>query len=191
MWFGVDVCDSASVNSIAEKAQEGFGETPDLIYCAGIVKDTPLALTSDESWKSVIDTNLTGAFYFIRALSRPLMVTGDGRIILIGSVSAKRGNPGQGSYSAAKSGLESLCRVTAVEFGRFGATCNVISPGAIESRMVRDTPRAAVDKLLKATPLRQFGRPADVAAAVDYLLGPGGRYVTGQTLMVDGGLSAV
>jgi 3-oxoacyl-[acyl-carrier protein] reductase len=189
-WYRVDVRDPASVQEVVNQVETDFGQAPDLIYSAGIVRDSAISTTSDEAWHSVIDTNLTGAFYFIRALSRQLMVVGDGRIVLIGSVSASKGNPGQVSYAAAKGALESLCRVVAVELGRFGVTCNVVSPGAIESRMVRGTPTPAVERLLKATPLRRFGRPADVAGVVGFLVGNEGRYVTGQTIQVDGGMTA-
>jgi len=119
------------------------------------------------------------------------MVVGNGRIVLIGSVSATKGNPGQISYASAKGGMESMCRVIAAELGRFGVTCNVVSPGAIESRMVKGTPTPAVERLLKNTPLREFGKPADVAGVVNFLLSEDGRYITGQTIQVDGGMTAL
>lgn len=190
-WYGVDVCDSNSVTQLVKTVEQDFGAAPDLVYCAGIVKDGSISLISDETWHSVIQTNLTGAFHFVRAISRQLMVAGNGRIVLIGSVSATKGNPGQLSYAAAKGGMESMCRVVAVELGRFGVTCNVVSPGAIESRMVKGTPTPAVERLLKNTPLREFGKPADVAGMVRFLLSEDGRYITGQTIQVDGGMTAL
>jgi 3-oxoacyl-[acyl-carrier protein] reductase len=190
-WYGVDVCNSSDVTQLVKTVEQDFGAAPDLVYCAGIVKDGSISLISDETWQAVIQTNLTGAFHFVRAVSRPLMVAGNGRIVLIGSVSATKGNPGQLSYAAAKGGMESMCRVIAVELGRFGVTCNVVSPGAIESRMVKGTPTPAVERLLKNTPLREFGKPADVAGLVDFLLSEEGRYITGQTIQVDGGMTAL
>jgi NAD(P)-dependent dehydrogenase (short-subunit alcohol dehydrogenase family) len=190
-WYGVDVCDSQAVNQLVRQIEQDFGAAPDLVYCAGIVKDGSISLISDDTWDQVIQTNLTGAFYFVRAVSKQLMVAGNGRIVLIGSVSASKGNPGQLSYAAAKGAMESMCRVVAVELGRFGVTCNVVSPGAIESRMVKGTPMPAVEHLLKNTPLREFGKPADVAATVNFLIGDGGRYITGQTIQVDGGMTAL
>ena len=190
-WYGVDVRDGSGVTQLVQTVEKDFGAAPDLVYCAGIVKDGSISLISDETWSSVIQTNLTGAFHFVRAISRSLMVTGNGRIVLIGSVSATKGNPGQLSYAAAKGGMESMCRVIAVELGRFGVTCNVVSPGAIESRMVKGTPTPAVERLLKNTPLRKFGKPTDVAGMVDFLLSVNGQYITGQTIQVDGGMTAL
>jgi len=189
-WHGVDVCDGAAVNNLVELVEQGFGNPPDLIYCAGIIKDGAIPLISDNAWNDVLQVNLTGAFHFIRALSRSLMVAGNGRIILVGSVSASKGNPGQLAYAAAKGGLESMCRVIAVELGRFGVTCNVVSPGAIESRMVKGTPMPAVERILKNTPLRHLGKPSDIAALVEFLLSEDGGYITGQTIQVDGGMTA-
>ncbi|MBO9537895.1 SDR family oxidoreductase [Herbaspirillum sp.] len=190
-WYGVDVCDSNGVTQLIKTIEHDFGTPPDLVYCAGIVKDGAIPLISDETWQSVIQTNLTGAFHCVRAVARSLMVVGNGRIVFIGSVSATKGNPGQLSYAAAKGGMESMCRVIAVELGRFGITCNVVSPGAIESRMVRDTPMPAIERLLKNTPLRQFGQPTDVAGLVTFLLGEDGRHITGQVIQVDGGMTAL
>ncbi|NOT89879.1 MAG: SDR family oxidoreductase [Lysobacter sp.] len=190
-WYGVDVCDSADVARLVQAVERDFQGAPDLVYCAGIVKDGSISLISDEAWNAVIQTNLTGAFNFVRALSKSLMVVGDGRIVMIGSVSATKGNPGQLSYAAAKAGMEGMCRVIAVELGRFGVTCNVVSPGVIESRMIKETPTPAIQRLLKNTPLRSFGKPSDVAGLVGFLLGEEGRYITGQTIQIDGGMTAL
>jgi len=190
-WYGVDVCDSAQAARLVETVESDFGSAPDLVYCAGIVKDGSISRISDEAWNAVIQTNLTGAFNFVRALSKSLMVAGDGRLVLIGSVSAAKGNPGQLSYAAAKAGMEGMCRVIAVELGRFGVTCNVVSPGVIESRMIDETPASSVQRLLKSTPLRSFGKPSDVAGMVGFLLSEQGRYITGQTIQIDGGMTAL
>lgn len=90
-WYGIDVCDSADVTRLVKVIEKDFESVPDLVYCAGIVKDGSISLISDETWNAVIQTNLTGAFSFIRALSKSLMVAGDGRIIMIGSVSGTKG----------------------------------------------------------------------------------------------------
>ena len=190
-WYAVNVRDSKSVNSLVAAVEKDFGATPDLVYCAGVTKDSSLSLITDEMWDTVLGTNLSGAFYCARALCRSLMATGNGRIVFIGSVAGSKGNTGQLSYSATKGGLESMCRVIALEMGRFGTTCNVVSPGAIESRMIAGIPADAAEKFKKATPLRRFGKPSEVAALVHFLLGEDGRYITGQTIQIDGGLTAV
>lgn len=190
-WYAVDVRDPKSVNELVASVEKDFGATPDLVYCAGVTKDSSISMISDETWNTVVGTNLSGAFYCVRALCRSLMATGNGRIILIGSVAGSKGNPGQLSYSATKGGLESMCRVIALEMGRFGTTCNVVSPGAIEGRMIAAIPADSAEKFKKATPLRRFGKPFEVAALVHFLLSEDGRYITGQTIQIDGGLTAV
>lgn len=189
-WYQVDVSNSSQVTELVAKIRNDFGACPDLIYCAGIVKDSAISITSDEIWHSVINANLNGAFYFVREIAKKIVMEDDGRIILIGSVSATKGNPGQLSYSASKGALESMCRVIATELGRYGVTCNVVSPGIIESQMIQDTPSKSVEMLLKKTPLRKIGKPEDIANLVDYLLKPEARYITGQVIQVDGGMSA-
>lgn len=190
-WQRLDVRDSVAVRRLIEDAEQELGPPFALVYCAGIVRDMPLMLMSDDAWASVLDVNLTGAFYCVRAVSRAMMVAGCGRIVLVGSIAARRGNPGQANYSSSKGGLEALSRVVAVELGRYGVTCNVVAPGPIESRIVRDVNERIVERTIRATPLRRLGEPSDVAGAVRYLLSDAGGYVTGQTLVVDGGISAV
>lgn len=189
-WYAVDVQNSASVNELVASVEKDFGAAPDLVYCAGVTKDASISRITDEVWDSVIGINLTGAFYFVRALCRPLMAVGNGRIVLIGSVAGSKGNVGQLSYSATKGGLEAMCRVIALEMGRFGATCNVVAPGAIEGRMTDAIPPAAVEQFKKATPLRRFGKPGEVAALVSFLLSEEGQYITGQSIKIDGGMTA-
>ncbi len=190
-WYAVDVRESSAVNALVAAVERDFGAAPDLVYCAGVTNDSAISLITDEKWDSVIGTNLSGAFYFVRALARQLMVTGNGRIILIGSVAGSRGNAGQLSYCASKGALEAMCRVIALELGRFGGTCNVVSPGATEGRMLEQIPAAAKENFRKAIPLRRFGKPAEVAELVAFLLGEEGQYITGQTIQIDGGMTAV
>ena len=113
-WYQVDVSDSSQVAELVAKIERDFGASPDLVYCAGIVRDSAISFTSDDIWHSVIDANLNGAFYFVREVAKKIVTEEDGRIVLISSVSATKGNPGQLSYSATKGALESMCRVIAV-----------------------------------------------------------------------------
>jgi len=190
-WYHLDVRDSESVSHFFGEMETAHGPPFALIYCAGIVRNVPLLLTTDEVWSEVLDVNLSGAFYCIRATVRSMMVAGSGRIILIGSVSAKIGQMGQASYSASKGGLESLCRVAALELGRYNVTCNVIAPGAIESRVFRDVDKRIVKRTLGVTPVRRLGKPREVASLVHYLLSDEASFITGQALVIDGGLSAI
>lgn len=190
-WYSVDVRNSQSINELVAAVQKDFKATPDLVYAAGVTKDASLALSTDEAWDTVIGINLTGAFYAARALCRPLMMTQNGRIIFLGSVTAAVGNPGQINYAATKGAMESMCRVIAAELGRFGVTCNVVAPGAIDSRMLRELPEAGLENFKKSTPLRRLGTTGEVASLVSYILSEESQYITGQTIYIDGGLSAV
>ena len=190
-WYGVDVRDPKAINKLVADVQKDFKATPDLVYSAGVTKDSGLSLISDETWDAVIGINLSGAFYAARALSRQLMMVENGRIIFIGSVSANKGNAGQLSYAATKGALESMCRVIALELGRFGVTCNVVAPGAIDSRMLNKLPESGIEQFKKSIPLRRLGKTDEVAALVSFLLSDDGQYVTGQSIYIDGGLTAV
>lgn len=190
-WYAVDVRSSKSVNDLIASVQNDFKAAPDLVYAAGITRDASLTLLKDDMWDDVIATNLTGAFYAARAVTRPLMMASGGRIILLGSVTAAKANQGQISYASTKGALESMCRGIALELGRFGITCNVVAPGAIDSRMLRAVPEGVIKQFEKATPLRRLGKTDEVATLVSFLLGEGGQFITGQTIYIDGGLTAV
>lgn len=189
-WYSLEVRDSTAVAAVVAQATADFGATPDLVYCAGITGDRAMPRITDELWASVLETNLYGAFYAVRALLSGLMTAGNGRIVLLGSIAATKGNPGKLSYSASKGALEAMARQIAVELGRFKVTCNVVSPGLIKGRMADEVPADLVDRVLKGTPLRQIGEPADVGNLVAMLMGEEGRHITGQTLQIDGGLTA-
>ena len=190
-WYPLEVRSSEECNALVAQVQKDFGGVPDLIYSAGITGDRAIQRITDDVWSSVLETNLYGAFYAVRALATGLMAAGDGRIVFIGSVSASKGNSGQLSYCASKGALESMAREIAVELGRFKVTCNVVSPGFIEGRMVDDIPAATIERLIKNSPLRQVGKCSDVADLVSFLVSPQGHYITGQTIQVDGGLTAM
>lgn len=190
-WYSHEARHSDATDALVSAVQRDFGSAPDLVYCAGVARDRALTAMSDADWDEVLATNLTGAFYAARALAKELMLAGNGRMVFIGSVAAAKGNPGQANYAASKGGLDAMCRELAVELGRYGITCNVVSPGLIEGRMVSAIPPKALAEYVRSSPLRRVGQAADVAAVVSLLLSAQGQYVSGQTIQVDGGLTAM
>ena len=188
-WRAIDLTDHDSVSDLVNEVALMSNNQFNLIYCAGVLHDQPLWSLSPEHWREVMAVNLDGAFYAIRNAYQSLAVGGMGRIVLVGSVSGQRGYPGQAAYSASKAGLEALCRVAAVELGRFGVCCNVIAPGALESGMVRNVTPSVIKSLLSRTPTRKLGTVDHVAHAVLFLLSPMASHINGQTLVIDGGLS--
>lgn len=190
-WFQIDVRDSASVNAGVASAKLYLGTSYDVVYCAGVARDSPIALASDESWDSTLDINLRGAFFVLRAVARDLMVTGGARVVLVSSVSGRLANRGQAAYAASKAGLEALARVAAAEFGRFGVCVNAVAFGAIEGSMIRAAGEKLAALVAEAAPLRRLATTEECAEGIAALLGPAGSYLTAQTLVIDGGLSAV
>mgnify|MGYP002789625807 CR=1 FL=1 len=184
----VDVADPAAVAAAAETILEQCGRVDLLVNNAGVTRDGLLMRMSEADWDTVLNTNLRGAFLFTKAFSRAFLKQRSGRIINIASVIGLIGNAGQCNYAASKAGLIGLTKSVAREFASRGVTCNAIAPGFIETDMTAvldDTLKAA---LLKQIPLGCLGRADDIAEAAHYLAGPGGRYVTGQVLTVDGGM---
>jgi 3-oxoacyl-[acyl-carrier protein] reductase len=189
-WYHLDVTNPTEVKEFLEAVDRDYGPPFALIYSAGLLDDRPLVFTSDELWNKLLTVNLTGAFYCVRGVAQSMMAAESGRIIFIGSVSGRIGQPGQSAYSASKAGLEALCRVIAVELGRYNVTCNVVVPGAIESKMFRTVSDRTIQSVIKVTPLRRLGLTAEVAGIVNYLLSDDAGFMTGQTLVIDGGLTA-
>jgi NAD(P)-dependent dehydrogenase (short-subunit alcohol dehydrogenase family) len=188
-WVKLDVTDADQVTHVLADCEREAGRPFALVYAAGINRDRPLLTMSQDDWRDVVETNLSGAYFCIRAVARSMLVAGEGRIVLIGSVAGRRAVPGQIAYSTAKAGIEAMCRVTALELGRSGVTCNVVAPGAIESPMFQRFGTKTAERTVRVTPLRRLGEPAEVAAAVGYLLSDEAAFVTGQCIGVDGGLS--
>jgi 3-oxoacyl-[acyl-carrier protein] reductase len=186
--YGADVADSASVDALIKKVEEELGGIDVLVNNAGVTRDNLLMRLKDEDWDAVIDTNLRGAFNTIRAVSRGMMKRRSGRIINISSVVGLTGNKGQANYAASKAGLVGLTKAVARELASRGILVNVLAPGYIETDMTAALPEAAREGLLGQIALGRLGQPEDIAGVVRFLAGPAASYITGQVLVVDGGM---
>ena len=184
----LDVSDSKAVIAAAEKILADAGPVDILVNNAGITKDGLLMRMSDEDWDSVMNTNLKGAFTFTKALTRSFLKQRSGRIINVSSVIGLIGNAGQCNYAASKAALIGFTKSVAKELGSRGITVNAIAPGFIETDMTAVLDEKTRAALIQAIPLASLGQADDVAEAALYLAGPGGRYITGQVLVVDGGM---
>jgi len=186
--MGVDVSDAGMVQAAAETILAEAGRVDVLVNNAGITKDGLLMRMSEADWDGVLNTNLRGAFLFTKALTRSFLKQRSGRIVNIASVIGLTGNAGQCNYAASKAGLIGFTKSIAKEFGSRGVTCNAIAPGFIDTDMTAVLDEKIKAAILKQIPLGTLGQGDDIAHAVLYLVGPGGRYVTGQVLTVDGGM---
>ena len=159
-----------------------------LVNNAGITRDDLIMRLSDEDWRAVIDTNLGGAFFTCRALSRPMLKRRAGAIVNITSIVGVHGNAGQTNYAASKAGLIGLTKSLAKELGGRGIRVNAIAPGYIATELTDALPEQAREAILGGTPLGRLGEPADVARAVRFLCSDAAGFITGDVLAVDGGL---
>jgi 3-oxoacyl-[acyl-carrier protein] reductase len=184
----LDVADGAQIDALIGAIEQAHGAVGILVNNAGITQDNLLLRMKDAEWDAVIDTNLKSVFRLSRAVLRGMMKARAGRIVNVTSVVGDSGNPGQVNYAAAKAGIAGLTRSLAREIGSRGITVNCIAPGFIDTDMTRALPAAARDGLLARIPLGRLGAPDDIAAAALFLAGPGGAYITGHTLHVNGGM---
>jgi 3-oxoacyl-[acyl-carrier protein] reductase len=184
-----DVARRDEAEALVAGVLERWGRLDVLVNNAGITRDGLILRMKDEDWDQVVATDLTGPFYCVRAAARAMLRQRSGRIVNVASVSALGGNAGQANYAAAKAGLIGLTRAVARELAGRGVTVNAVAPGWIETDMTSGMPAAAVEQVRSRIPLGRLGRPEDVAQAVLYLASPAAAYVTGQVLVVDGGLS--
>jgi 3-oxoacyl-[acyl-carrier protein] reductase len=183
-----DVTDPASADGVVKQAVEAFGKVDILVNNAGITRDDLIMRMTPEMWRDVLETNLFGAFYATKAVTRPMLRAKGGRIVNITSVSGQAGQMGQANYSAAKAGLIGLTKATARELASRGITCNAVAPGFVLTELTEGLPEALQAEITARTPLGRFGTPEEIADAVAFLASDEARYITGQVLAVDGGL---
>ena len=186
--LALDVADAGAVESGFKDAAREMGGLNILVNNAGINADGLLLRMKLEQWQSVIDVNLSGAFYCTKAAARPMLKSDYGRIINITSVIGQMGNAGQANYAASKAGLIGFTKSIAKELGSRAITCNAIAPGFIRTDMTAELSDESKSALLQQIPLGNLGEADDVASLALFLASPHARYITGQTFNVDGGL---
>ena len=182
--IAADVSDPAEAQRLVEEA----GELDVLVNNAGLTRDGLLARMPDDDWRAVIETNLSSVFYTCRAAARPMMRRRSGSIVNVSSVVGLHGNPGQTNYSASKAGIIGFTKALARELGGRGVRANVVAPGYVDTRLTQAISEEMRGVMLANTPLGRLGDPEDVAGAVRFLCSDDASFITGEVLLVDGGL---
>jgi len=189
MALAVDVSDAEAIQAAADKILTDWGRVDILVNNAGVTRDGLLMRMSDDDWNTVLDTNLKGCFLTTRAFVRAFIKQRSGRIINVTSVIGLMGNAGQCNYAASKAGIIGLTKSVARELGSRGITVNAIAPGFIETDMTAVLNEIVRKGVLERIPLGSLGQVEDIASAALFLAGAGARYITGQVLVVDGGMA--
>jgi gluconate 5-dehydrogenase len=198
--FGVDVLRSDSVEDVVQQTTAHLGQLDVLVYSVGVNSRKPSTEQTDQDWASVIDTNLSGAFYACRAAGRAMIAAASstesasgsrrgGRIILLTSISSALGHPGHAPYAASKGGMRQLIKVLASEWARYGITVNGVAPTYIETGLTREylAEPGVRERIESRIPMGRLATAADVVGAVVYLASPAAAFVTGQNIFVAGG----
>ncbi len=186
-----DVSSSSDVDRLVATTIDAFGRVDILVNNAGITRDQLIMRMSEEDWDKVLGVNLKSVFLCTRAVLRHMMRQRWGRIVSIASIVGIAGNAGQANYAAAKAGIIGLTRTVAREVASRGITANAIAPGFIDTKMTQQLDEKQRQDLQSRIPLGYLGSPRDVAAAVAFLVTEEARYITGQVLSVDGGMSGI
>jgi len=187
--FGLDVSNNTEVDAVFSTIEKEMGTPFVLVNNAGITKDGLIMRMSQDDWERVISVNLRGTFNCCKAVTKPMMKARTGRIINISSVVGTHGAAGQVNYAATKAGVIGMTMSLAKELGSRGITVNAVAPGFIETDMTHELSEEMRDGVVKITPLGRLGSAKDIALPVVFLAGAGGEYITGQTLIVDGGMT--
>jgi len=172
----------------AKRLVEEAGELDILVNNAGLTRDGVLARMSDDDWRTVLETNLSSVFYTCRAVTRPMMKKRAGSIVNVSSIVGVHGNWGQTNYAASKAGIIGFTKSLARELGSRNVRANVVAPGYVKTQLTEVLPEDATAAMLTNTPLGRLGDPADVAGAVRFLCSDAASFITGEVLLVDGGL---
>ena len=183
-----DVREFESAEGVVKATLEAFGKVDILVNNAGVTRDDLIMRMSAEAWREVLETNLFGAFWMVKAVTRPMLKARSGRIVNITSVSGQAGQMGQANYSSAKAGLIGLTKAAARELASRSITVNAVAPGFVLTELTRDLPEALQAEITARTPLGRFGTTDEIAQAVAFLASDDAAYITGQVLAVDGGL---
>jgi 3-oxoacyl-[acyl-carrier protein] reductase len=187
--FQADIKEYAAVKSWVDETRELFGGIDIVINNAGVIKDRALALMEPGDWQEVISTNLDGTFNLTRAAIIPLIKQKSGVIINITSISGIAGTPRQTNYSASKAGIIGFTKALAKEVSPYNIRVNAVAPGFIETDMLKDLKEEYKSQILKRIPLSRLGRPSEVAKTVKFLVSDDADYITGHTVVIDGGMS--